>query len=228
MAPRAVLTSHEPCKFGQSQAFSTGPSRPLTGLHLINHVLIEQTTGLLVERGVDCDNVTLGEHLLKGVDTPAANLLLDLRPERLVVVVEELLAVEWLQSAEHPLTDTADGNGTHNLVLQVVLVLGDGCDVPLTAGDLLVSRDEVADEGKDGHDDVLGDRDDVGAGDLSDGDAAIGLVGGVQVDVVRANASGNGNLQVLGLGQALCGEVTRVEAMPLSEELAPPMLDCKG
>jgi hypothetical protein len=46
---------------------------------------------------------------------------------------------------------------------------------------------------------VLGDRDDVGAGDLSDGDAAIGLVGCVEVDMVRADTSSDGELQVLGL-----------------------------
>jgi hypothetical protein len=59
---------------------------------------------------------------------------------------------------------------------------------------------------------VLGDGDDVGAGDLGDGDAAVGLVGGGQVDVVGADTSGDGDLEVLGLGQTLSGQVTRVEA----------------
>jgi hypothetical protein len=59
---------------------------------------------------------------------------------------------------------------------------------------------------------VLGDGDDVGAGDLGDGDTAVGLVGGIQVDVVRADTSGDGELELLGLGQALGSEVTGVEA----------------
>jgi hypothetical protein len=62
---------------------------------------------------------------------------------------------------------------------------------------------------------VLGDGDDVGAGDFGDGDAAVGLVGGVQVDVVRADTSGDGELELLGLGQAFGSEVTGVEAVKM-------------
>jgi hypothetical protein len=59
---------------------------------------------------------------------------------------------------------------------------------------------------------VLGDGDDVGAGHLGDGDAAVGLVGGGQVDVVGADAGGDGDFEVLGLGEALRGQVAGVEA----------------
>jgi hypothetical protein len=59
---------------------------------------------------------------------------------------------------------------------------------------------------------VLGDRDDVGASDLSNGDTAIGLVSSVQIDVVRANAGCDGDLEVLCLGESLCGEVAGMEA----------------
>jgi hypothetical protein len=75
-----------------------------------------------------------------------------------------------------------------------------------------VGRDKVADEQEDGHDDVLGDGNDVGAGDLGDRDAAVGLVGGIEVNVVGADAGGDGELQVLGLGEALSGQVARVKA----------------
>jgi hypothetical protein len=67
---------------------------------------------------------------------------------------------------------------------------------------------------------VLGDGDDVGAGDLCDGDAAVGLVGGVEVDVVGADACRDGELKVLGLGQALGCQVARVEAGEVSRESA--------
>jgi hypothetical protein len=60
---------------------------------------------------------------------------------------------------------------------------------------------------------VLGDGDDVGAGDLGNGDTAIGLVGGVEVDVVGADTSSDGDLEVLGLGEALSSKVTGVEAV---------------
>ena len=184
----------------------------LTLLHLADQILVEHATGLLVERAVDGDNITLREHLLKVIDAPAANVLLLLRSEGLVVVVEQLLAVECLQSAQHTLTDTADSDGTNNLVLEVVLVLGNSSDVTVTPRNLLVSRHEVANKDEDSHDHMLGDRDDVGASDLSNGDAAIGLVGSIQVNVVGPNAGGHGDLEVLGLCQALCGEISRVEA----------------
>ena len=160
---------------------------------------------------VDGDNIALGEHLLEVLDTTAANLLLGLWAQRLVVKVEELLAVESLQSAEDTLSDTADGDGTDGLALEIVLVLGHGGDVPVTPGNLLVGRDEVADEDEHGHDDMLGDGNDVGASDFGDGDTAVGLVGGVKVDVVGSNTGSDGDLELLGLGQTLSGEVTWVE-----------------
>jgi hypothetical protein len=75
-----------------------------------------------------------------------------------------------------------------------------------------VGRDEVADQRKDGHDDVLSDRDDVATSDFGNSDTAIGVVGSVQVDVVRANSGGHSDLQLLGLSKTLGSEVTRVEA----------------
>lgn len=182
------------------------------GLHLGNEVLVEQALGLLVERAVDGDNVTLGEHLLEGLDAAAANLGLLLGGQGLVVKVQQLLAAKGLEAAQDTLADAADGDGTDNLALEVVLLLGDGGDVPVALGDLLVGGDEVAEEDQDGHDDVLGDGDDVGAGDLGDGDAAVGLVGSGQVDVVGADTSSDGDLEVLGLGETLRGQVARVEA----------------
>jgi hypothetical protein len=164
-----------------------------------------------VEGSVDGNDITLGEHLLEAVDTTAANFGLLLGRQGLVVVVEKLLAVECLQTAEDTLSDTANGNGTDDLVLKIVLVLGDGGNVPVTSGNLLVGRDEVADEDEDGHDDVLGNGDNVGTSDLGNSDTAVGLVGSVQVDVVRTDTSSDGNLEVLGLGQTLLGQVTRVE-----------------
>lgn len=59
---------------------------------------------------------------------------------------------------------------------------------------------------------MFGDRDDIGARDLGDGDSAVGLVGGVEVDVVGADAGGDGELEVLGLFEALGGEIAGVEA----------------
>lgn len=165
-----------------------------------------------MERAVDGDNITLSQHLLEIFNATAANLLLFLRGKRLVVEVQKLLAVERLETAEHTFTNAANSNGTDDLVLEIKLVLGHSCDVPLPALDLLVCGNEVADEGEDGHDDMLGDRDDVAAGNFGNGDTAIGLVGGIQVNVIRSDTSSDGNLQLLCFGETLGCQVTGVEA----------------
>jgi len=186
-------------------------NKPCTLLHLGDQLLVEETASLLVEWAVDGDNIALSQHLLQAVNTSAANLLLLLGAEWLVVEVEELLAVEWLESSENTLTNTTNGNGTDDLALKIVLTLGDGGNVPVTSLDLLVGGDEVADEDEDGHDDVLSNRDDVGASNLSDGETAVGLVGSIEIDVVRSNTSSNAKLEVLGLSKTLSSEVTWVE-----------------
>lgn len=187
------------------------------GLHLGDELLVEEALCLLVQRAVDGDDVALGEHLLEAVDAAAANLGLLLGAQRLVVKVQQLLAVKGLEAAQHTLADAADGDGADNLALEIVLLLGHGGDVPVALGDLLVGGDKVAQQHQDGHDDVLGDGDDVGAGDLGDGDAAVGLVGGGQVDVVGADAGGDGDLEVLGLGETLRGQVAGVEAVEICQ-----------
>jgi len=187
--------------------------QPRALLHLGDELLVEETARLLVERAVDGDNIALGQHLLEVLHTSAANLLLLLGRQRLVVKVEELLAVKRLETAEHTLSDAADSNRTDHLVLEIVLVLGHLSHVPLALDNLLVGGDKVADKGENGHDDVLSDGNDVGTSHLGDGDATVGLVGSVEIDMVRSNTSGNGELEVLRLGETLCGQVTGVESV---------------
>jgi len=150
--------------------------------------------------------------------TSGSDLFLDFRLEWLVVEVQKFLAVEWLESAQDTFTNSANSNRTNDLALQVVLVLCNRSDIPVTSLDLFVGRDEVSDQGEDGHDDVLSNGDDVGSGDLSDGDTAIGLVGCIQVDVVGTDTGGDSDLELLGLGQSLCRQVTWVEAVLVSLE----------
>jgi len=128
-----------------------------TLLHLTNDLLVEETSGLLVERAVNGDNITLTQELVEVLNSSAANLLLDLGLKGLVIEVKQFLAVEWLKTTENTLSDTANRDGTDDLVLEIKLVLGHGGHVPVTPLNLLVSRNEVADKSEDGHDDVLGD-----------------------------------------------------------------------
>lgn len=164
-----------------------------------------------MQRAVDGDNVTLCKHLLEVVDPAAANLLLLLRREWLVVEVEELLAVEWLQPAEYTLTDAADSDGADDLVLEIVLVLRNGGNIPLAALDLLVSGDEIADESENSHDHVLSDGHNVGSSDLSNSDTTVGGVCSIEINMVGADTSSDGDLEVLRLRETLCGEVARME-----------------
>ncbi len=169
-----------------------------------------------MQGAVDGDDIALGEQLLESVDAAAADLLLDLRSQGLVVVVEKLLAVEGLQTAQDALADATHGHGADHLVLKVVLVLGHGRDVPVARRDLLVRRHEVAYQGQDRHHHVLRHRHHVRPCHLGHRDAAVGLVRRVEVNVVRTDAGGDGELQLLGLGQALGREVTGVEAIPIA------------
>lgn len=186
-------------------------SAKLTLLHLGDQLLVEQAAGLLVKWAVDGDDVALSKHLLEVLDTAAADLLLLLSGQRLVVEVQEFLAVEGLEPSEDTLADTANGNGTDDLALEVVLVLSNLGDVPVAVLDLLVCGNEVADEGEDGHDDVLGDRDDVGSSNLCNGDTTVGLVGSIEVNMVGTDTSSDSELEFLGLSETFCGKVTRVE-----------------
>ena len=117
--------------------------------------------------------------------------------ERGVVVVEELLAVEWLQALEDTEADAASTDGTDDLALEVERVARDVRDLPLATLDHLVCGHEVAHEQEHAHDDVLGDRGHVRAGDLEDLDAL--LDSSVEIDVVGTDTRGDANLQVLGL-----------------------------
>ena len=164
---------------------------------------------------VDRYNITLGQHLLEALDTPASDILLNLGLEWLVVEVQQFLAVKGLQSSQHTLANTTNSNGTNDLVLKIIFILGSSRDVPFTGLDLLMCWDEVSDEIKDGHDDVFGDRDDVGTSDFGDGDTTISCVGGIKIDVVRPDTGCDCKLELLCLCESLSGQVTRMEAVQL-------------
>lgn len=172
-----------------------------------------------MQRAVNSNHITLRQHLLQIRNPPTPNLLLNLRLQRLIIKVQQLLTIKRLQTSQHSLPNPSHSNRTDNFAFQVKLVLGRGCDVPFTGLDLLVGGHEVADEDQDRHHDVLGDGDDVGAGHFGNGDAAVGLVGGIEVDVVGADAGGDGELEVLGFGETFGGEVAGVEAGCLLEEV---------
>lgn len=176
-----------------------------TLLHLRDKILVKQSSGFLVKRAVDGYNITLAQHFLQRFHFSATNLLLLLRAQWLVIKVQQLLAVKGLKPPEHTLSNSSNGNSTNNLALKIVLVLGHLSDVPVSALDLLVGGDEVADQSEDSHDDVFSDGNDIGPCDFGDSDTAICLVGSVEVDVVGTDTSCHSKLEFLGFGEAFGG-----------------------
>ena len=98
---------------------------------------------------------------------------------------------------EDTVADASSSDGADNLALEIESISGDVGDLPVAALNHLVSRNKVPDEEEDAHDDMLGNRGNIGAGDLKDLDLVINS--GVEVDVVRADTGGDADLQVLGL-----------------------------
>lgn len=68
---------------------------------------------------------------------------------------------------------------------------------------------------------MFGDGNDVGAGDFGDGDTAIGLVCGIEVDVVGTDPGGDGELELFGFGKTFSGEVAGMEAVGGRESSQP-------
>lgn len=184
----------------------------LTFLHFGDQFFVEQASSLLVQRTVDGDNVALSQHFLQVVHTSASNFILNLRFEGLVIEVQQLLAVERLESSQHTLANTPNSDCTYNLVLQVIFVLRNRGDVPVSTRDLLVSWDEVANKGENSHENMLCHGYDIGASHFSDSDTTVGLVCGIKVDMVRSNAGGDGELELFSFSESFGGQVAWMEA----------------
>lgn len=130
-------------------------------LHVSQRLLVDQAARSLVQGRIDCEHVKLTEELLEVLDATSADLLRGLGGKLGVVVIEELLAVERLEALQHAEADATGTERTNDLALEIVRGLGDSRNFPSAGDDLLVRRDKVADQDEDGHDDVLGDGDNV-------------------------------------------------------------------
>lgn len=96
---------------------------------------------------VDGDNIALAQHFFQAFHTSAANFFLDFWLEWLVIEVEQLFAVEWLESSKHTLTDASYCNGPDSLSLEIIFTFGDCCHIPVAVLDLLACGNEVAYKG---------------------------------------------------------------------------------
>ena len=59
---------------------------------------------------------------------------------------------------------------------------------------------------------MFGDGDYIGSRNLCDSNTAIGLVCSIEIDVIGSDTGSDGELEVLGFGEAFGSEVARVEA----------------
>ena len=172
-------------------------------LHAEQQVLVEQASRLGRERYVDSDHVAgLGERVEPHVARAQGGLVHGAQVHEVVVVHGD---VERLQPRGHALADAAHAHDADGLVLEVVRASGDLAYVPAAGHHLVVGREVVAHEGEYLHDGVLGDAHDVTAGNLGDGDVALGGRG--EVHVVGAYAGGENGLQTGGLLHLLLGDV---------------------
>jgi hypothetical protein len=186
-----------------------GVYEPCSLLEVLEKFSVDESTGTFVEGAVDSDDIALRDELLEVNDAASVDGLGGSFRERSIVVVEEFFAVKWSQTLKDTVTDTASTDGTDNLALQVKGVASDVRDLPVTTFDHLVGRNKVPDEEEDGHDNVLSNGHDIGAGDFQNLDFV--LDSGVEVNVVRADTSCDTELQVLGLLDQVSCEVPRVE-----------------
>src|SRR5690606_26367309 len=113
--------------------------------------------------------------------------------------------VERLEAAQYRGADPAGRDGADVHALQVVGARDRLGDVPAALVHDPVGRQVVPDQRQDHHHHALGDADAVAVGDLGDGDAVPD--GGLQVDVVGADAGGQRELQPGRAGDPLGGEV---------------------
>ena len=115
------------------------------------------------------------------------------------------LHVEGLEALQHGQADAAGGHGAHGHALDIVGAGHAIGDVPAAFHDPVVGRDVVAHEAEDHHHDMFGNADAIAVGHLGDGDAAIH--GGLEIDMVRADAGGDGELELRSFGDALGRDV---------------------
>ena len=165
-----------------------------------------------MQRAINRDNIALRKHIFQLIHSPASYFFLHFWLQGLIIEIQKLFAVKGLQSPEDSLSNPAHCHCPNSLPLEVVFTLCDRRDVPITPGDLLMGRDEVADQHQNRHDHMLGHGDHVRSGDFSNSNAPVSLVGCIEIDVIRTDAGGDGELQVLGFGKALRCQVPGMEA----------------
>ena len=107
-------------------------TEPSTLLEVLQKVSVDEVTSTLMKWSVDSDHVALRNEFLEVLYPTSVHSLLCVRLERVVVVVQELFAVEGLETLENAVTNAAGTNGTNDLTLQIESIASDIGDLPVT------------------------------------------------------------------------------------------------
>mmetsp|Transcript_2134 Transcript_2134/g.3430 ORF Transcript_2134/g.3430 Transcript_2134/m.3430 type:complete len:226 (+) Transcript_2134:945-1622(+) len=161
-----------------------------------------------MQGAVHSDHVTHLEQLLDG-HISDLQLRLRLFGQLCIVAVQQLLAVKTLQALHHTLANAAAAQCAHNLVFQIVGVLGNGSHVPTATGDLEVGWHKVAHKVQDHHDHVLCHADHVATGHFRHGEASGS--GSDEVHMVTAHPSCHCQLELGCTSNALRSQVGGVK-----------------
>jgi hypothetical protein len=105
--------------FTNADGTSSSIDEPSTFLHLGDEFLVEHTLRLLMKRTIDCDDISLTEHLFKRLDTTTADFLLCLSTEGLIIKVEKFFTVEGNKTSQDTFTDTPDTDGGNDFAFDI-------------------------------------------------------------------------------------------------------------
>lgn len=147
--------------FCNADGTTSGIDDPGTLLHPAEFLLVDQAHCAFVQRSIDSEDVDFRQELLEVFNANGANFLFGVLGQRLVVVVCELGAVEWLEALQDAEANTAGAERANNLAFEVKLwarvsqnlilvpgftygVLGDLSNFPATRFDLFMPNIVVA------------------------------------------------------------------------------------
>ena len=168
------------------------------------------------ERGVDADEVALGVEAVK-VDGQGAEGAHAFGGHE--GVMGDHVHLEGEGAAGHLRADWPEADKSKGVAAK--LGAHEGATLPLTAAQRAVGAGDVASEGDEQGEGVLGGGDGVAAGRVHDDDAALG--GGVEVDVVDARAGARDHLQAVRVREGVGRDLRLAahdEALVASERLA--------
>ena len=181
-----------------------------TPLHCGEQVVIEKPLGPGVQRRVDRDDVAVRHHVGRALVKGQAQLAFHVGRKPVAIGVVEV-DVKSLEAPQHARADATGGDRSDGHPLEVVRPLHAVGNVPSTPDDPPIGRDVIAHERQDHHHHVLRHADAVRIGHL--GHRHPLRRGRLQVDVVRADTCGDGQLEVRRLGDPLCRQVRRPERL---------------